>query len=93
MFCFLCFCFFENISNYWWLFQNEDENITYKVEVSYIEIYNEKVRDLLCPRGYVNVANWNELRDIILTWKFKFFVFYKGKEYKKKEIYQTKLMF
>ena len=34
-------------------FQNEDENITYKVEVSYIEIYNEKVRDLLCPRGYV----------------------------------------
>ena len=34
--------------------QNEDENITYKVEVSYIEIYNEKVRDLLCPRGYVN---------------------------------------
>ncbi|XP_015748717.1 PREDICTED: kinesin-like protein KIF13A, partial [Acropora digitifera] len=32
-------------------FQNEDENITYKVEVSYIEIYNEKVRDLLCPRG------------------------------------------
>jgi len=34
-------------------FQNEDENITNKVEVSYIEIYNEKVRDLLCPRGYV----------------------------------------
>ena len=34
-------------------FQNDDENITYKVEVSYIEIYNEKVRDLLCPRGYV----------------------------------------
>ena len=33
--------------------KNEDENITNKVEVSYIEIYNEKVRDLLCPRGYV----------------------------------------
>ena len=27
--------------------------MTNKVEVSYIEIYNEKVRDLLCPRGYV----------------------------------------
>ena len=37
-------------------FQNEDENITNKVEVSYIEIYNEKVRDLLCPRGYVQEA-------------------------------------
>ncbi|XP_015777124.1 PREDICTED: kinesin-like protein KIF13A [Acropora digitifera] len=41
----LCGELFDRIS------QNEDENITYKVEVSYIEIYNEKVRDLLCPRG------------------------------------------
>ena len=31
--------------------QNEDDNISFKVEVSYIEIYNEKVRDLLNPRG------------------------------------------
>ena len=35
------------------LFQNDDPNVTYKVEVSYIEIYNEKVRDLLSPSGYV----------------------------------------
>ncbi|XP_027044941.1 kinesin-like protein KIF13B [Pocillopora damicornis] len=41
----LCNELFDRISS------NEDENITYKVEVSYIEIYNEKVRDLLCPRG------------------------------------------
>ncbi|XP_022806565.1 kinesin-like protein KIF13B [Stylophora pistillata] len=41
----LCNELFDRISG------NEDENITYKVEVSYIEIYNEKVRDLLCPRG------------------------------------------
>lgn len=41
----LCNELFDRIS------KNEDENITYKVEVSYIEIYNEKVRDLLCPRG------------------------------------------
>lgn len=41
----LCNELFDGISS------NEDENITYKVEVSYIEIYNEKVRDLLCPRG------------------------------------------
>ncbi|KAJ7369590.1 Kinesin-like protein kif13b [Desmophyllum pertusum] len=41
----LCDELFDRIS------KNEDENITYKVEVSYIEIYNEKVRDLLCPRG------------------------------------------
>lgn len=41
----LCDELFDKIS------KNEDENITNKVEVSYIEIYNEKVRDLLCPRG------------------------------------------
>ncbi|CAB3986740.1 kinesin KIF13B, partial [Paramuricea clavata] len=41
----LCDDMFERISN------NEDENISFKVEVSYIEIYNEKVRDLLNPRG------------------------------------------
>lgn len=30
--------------------QREQENFT--VEVSYMEIYNEKVRDLLDPKGY-----------------------------------------
>ena len=29
---------------------HQDEHTTYKVEVSYMEIYNEKVRDLLCPK-------------------------------------------
>ncbi|XP_048590057.1 kinesin-like protein KIF13B isoform X2 [Nematostella vectensis] len=41
----LCVNLFRGIS------QNDNHDITYKVEVSYIEIYNEKVRDLLCPRG------------------------------------------
>ena len=27
---------------------NGDANLSYKVEVSYMEIYNEKVQDLLC---------------------------------------------
>ncbi|CAF0703162.1 unnamed protein product [Brachionus calyciflorus] len=31
--------------------QNSTKNLTFKVEVSYIEIYNEKVRDLLDPSG------------------------------------------
>ena len=26
--------------------------MSFKVEVSYMEIYNEKVRDLLCPKRY-----------------------------------------
>lgn len=34
---------------------NNDENLTYRVEVSYIEIYNEKVRDLLNPKNKGNL--------------------------------------
>lgn len=34
---------------------NDDENLTYRVEVSYIEIYNEKVRDLLNPKNKGNL--------------------------------------
>ncbi|XP_031559004.1 kinesin-like protein KIF13A isoform X2 [Actinia tenebrosa] len=41
----LCDNLFTGIS------ENTTQDITYKVEVSYIEIYNERVRDLLCPRG------------------------------------------
>lgn len=36
--------------------QNSTEpNLTYRVEVSYIEIYNEKVRDLLNPKNKGNL--------------------------------------
>ena len=31
--------------------ENTDENMSYKVEVSYMEIYNEKVKDLLSVGG------------------------------------------
>ena len=31
--------------------QNPNPQLTFKVEVSYMEIYCEKVRDLLCPKG------------------------------------------
>ncbi|XP_057308656.1 kinesin-like protein KIF13A isoform X3 [Hydractinia symbiolongicarpus] len=41
----ICDSLFEQID------QNNDEDISYKVEVSYMEIYNEKVRDLLCPKS------------------------------------------
>lgn len=34
---------------------NQQENLTYRVEVSYIEIYNEKVRDLLNPKNKGNL--------------------------------------
>ena len=33
--------------------KNADPNTVFKVEVSYMEIYNERVRDLLDPKGYV----------------------------------------
>lgn len=42
----LCSALFERTQNE----QQEEENFT--VEVSYMEIYNEKVRDLLDPKGY-----------------------------------------
>ncbi|ORX50933.1 kinesin-domain-containing protein [Hesseltinella vesiculosa] len=35
--------------------QSTEENVTYRVEVSYIEIYNEKVRDLLNPKNKGNL--------------------------------------
>ena len=34
---------------------NTDQTVSYKVEVSYMEIYNEKVRDLLNPRSSGNL--------------------------------------
>jgi kinesin family protein 1 len=34
---------------------NQEPNLTYRVEVSYIEIYNEKVRDLLNPKNKGNL--------------------------------------
>ncbi|XP_022106893.1 kinesin-like protein KIF13A isoform X4 [Acanthaster planci] len=46
----LCDTLFERIA------QNEDDtSLSFKVEVSYMEIYNEKVRDLLDPRGKQNL--------------------------------------
>uniref|UniRef100_A0A8C0BES5 Kinesin family member 13A n=1 Tax=Buteo japonicus TaxID=224669 RepID=A0A8C0BES5_9AVES len=41
----LCCALFQRIS------LEENESHTFKVEVSYMEIYNEKVRDLLDPKG------------------------------------------
>uniref|UniRef100_A0A8B9S3Y6 Kinesin family member 13A n=1 Tax=Apteryx owenii TaxID=8824 RepID=A0A8B9S3Y6_APTOW len=41
----LCYALFQRIS------VEENESHTFKVEVSYMEIYNEKVRDLLDPKG------------------------------------------
>ncbi|GAB1598065.1 hypothetical protein Ahia01_000083400, partial [Argonauta hians] len=41
----LCDALFEKIAS------NDDPDLTYKVEVSYMEIYNEKVHDLLDPKG------------------------------------------
>jgi len=41
----LCDTLFERIA------ENDNPKISYKVEVSYMEIYCEKVRDLLCPKG------------------------------------------
>lgn len=42
----LCEALFEHINN------GDDENkASFRVEVSYMEIYNEKVRDLLDPTG------------------------------------------
>lgn len=41
----LCESIFERIG------KNSSESLIFKVEVSYMEIYNEKVRDLLDPSG------------------------------------------
>ncbi|GCB70646.1 hypothetical protein scyTo_0010824 [Scyliorhinus torazame] len=41
----LCGALFGRVS------KEENESHTFKVEVSYMEIYNEKVRDLLDPKG------------------------------------------
>jgi kinesin family protein 13 len=43
----LCDSLFEHIA------ARNNESINCEVEVSYMEIYNEKVRDLLDPNGYV----------------------------------------
>lgn len=43
----LCCSLFERVH------REENEAHTFKVEVSYMEIYNEKVRDLLDPKGWV----------------------------------------
>lgn len=32
--------------------QNQKPQLSFKVEVSYMEIYCEKVKDLLSPKGY-----------------------------------------
>lgn len=37
------------------IYTNQKSNLTYRVEVSYIEIYNEKVRDLLNPKNKGNL--------------------------------------
>lgn len=44
-----CCELFNRIAN------STEENLTYRVEVSYIEIYNEKVRDLLNPKNKDNL--------------------------------------
>ncbi|KTF77872.1 hypothetical protein cypCar_00049130 [Cyprinus carpio] len=41
----LCCSLFERVS------RDQNESQSFKVEVSYMEIYNEKVRDLLDPKG------------------------------------------
>lgn len=46
----LCCALFQRIS------VEENESHTFKVEVSYMEIYNEKVRDLLDPKGWVALS-------------------------------------
>ena len=44
----ICDTLFDKISEA----GDKDKSTTFKVEVSYMEIYNEKVRDLLCPKRY-----------------------------------------
>ncbi|KAJ8021167.1 Kinesin-like protein KIF13A [Holothuria leucospilota] len=47
----LCDALFERIDKV----QGEDESVSFKVEVSYMEIYNERVKDLLYPKGKQNL--------------------------------------
>lgn len=44
----LCCSLFERVH------RENNESHSFKVEVSYMEIYNEKVRDLLDPKGWVS---------------------------------------
>lgn len=43
--------------------QNEDANIAYNVRVSYFEVYNEHVRDLLVPVVPSKAANYLKIRE------------------------------
>ncbi|XP_071810654.1 kinesin-like protein KIF13A isoform X3 [Apostichopus japonicus] len=47
----LCDALFERIGKA----QANDDSVSFKVEVSYMEIYNEKVKDLLYPKGKQNL--------------------------------------
>jgi kinesin family protein 13 len=44
----LCEALFERVNS---INSKVNESVTFKIEVSYMEIYNEKVRDLLDPSG------------------------------------------
>ena len=64
----LCNTLFSKISSH-----HDDEGLAYKVEVSYMEIYNEKVHDLLDPKGYVclHVNEWcvgKATLEILFVW-------------------------
>ncbi|ESO09326.1 hypothetical protein HELRODRAFT_73799, partial [Helobdella robusta] len=48
----LCDALFDEIV------QSTDSETNFKVEVSYLEIYNEKVRDLLDPKGLMGGLLW-----------------------------------
>ncbi|XP_065651766.1 kinesin-like protein KIF13A isoform X6 [Hydra vulgaris] len=50
----ICDSLFERIN------RSSDENTTFKVEVSYMEIYNEKVRDLLSPSSEKHILRVRE---------------------------------
>jgi len=58
----LCCALFQRIS------VEENESHTFKVEVSYMEIYNEKVRDLLDPKGWVALPFLSKL--IVFIWNY-----------------------
>ena len=76
----ICCELFKRIEN------NKDVNITYKVEVSFMEIYNEHVRDLLVPQTkQVNLKVRNhpstgpyveDLTKVILSFFYFYFLFF-----------------